>query len=89
MLIVISIITGITGLDGNPYIKYENGQGDIGAVCGCHDELHQLHDLLVWFYQQQLRSVGKTFFDKTKKFPQLIVVILPEAGTDIYTAVKQ
>lgn len=36
-----------------------------------------------------MRDAGKEFHQRFKTFPTLIVVVLPEAGTDIYTAVKQ
>lgn len=36
----------------------------------------------------QLRAAGTECFQRTKQRPQLIVVVLPENGNDIYTAVK-
>ncbi|KIJ70038.1 hypothetical protein HYDPIDRAFT_35479 [Hydnomerulius pinastri MD-312] len=36
----------------------------------------------------QLRAAGNECFQKTKQRPTLIVVVLPENGNDIYTAVK-
>ncbi|KAI0921048.1 hypothetical protein AcV5_001233 [Taiwanofungus camphoratus] len=36
----------------------------------------------------QLRAAGLASNEKNKGFPNLIVVVLPEGGTDIYTAVK-
>ncbi|KAH7914195.1 argonaute-like protein [Hygrophoropsis aurantiaca] len=37
----------------------------------------------------QLRAAGNDCFAKTKQRPNLIVVVLPDGGNDIYTAVKQ
>jgi len=37
---------------------------------------------------QTLLDTGKTFHAARKTFPSLIVIVLPEAATDIYTAVK-
>ncbi|KAF5390572.1 hypothetical protein D9757_002737 [Collybiopsis confluens] len=36
----------------------------------------------------QLKAVGKIIFDRYKKPPSLMVVVLPEGGNDIYTSVK-
>ncbi|KIK66591.1 hypothetical protein GYMLUDRAFT_69767 [Collybiopsis luxurians FD-317 M1] len=36
----------------------------------------------------QLRVAGKVIYDRFKTAPSLIVVVLPEGGNDIYTAVK-
>ena len=38
---------------------------------------------------QQLRKAGQTCVQQKKEGPNLIVVILPDGGDDIYTAVKQ
>lgn len=38
---------------------------------------------------KQLRSAGATCAAKTGGPPNLIVVVLPDGGDDIYTAVKQ
>ncbi|KAH0839868.1 argonaute-like protein [Lanmaoa asiatica] len=38
---------------------------------------------------EQLRAAGNECFQKTKQRPTLIVVVLPDNGNDIYTAVKQ
>jgi eukaryotic translation initiation factor 2C len=38
---------------------------------------------------EHLNSAGKAIYDKTKEGPSLFVVVLPENGNDIYTAVKQ
>ncbi|KAG6829528.1 hypothetical protein H0H92_004265 [Tricholoma furcatifolium] len=57
-----------------PMIKYENGQGSIS---------------------QQLRAAGAAVVEEAynatgrREGPNIIVVILPEGGNDIYTAVKQ
>jgi hypothetical protein len=39
--------------------------------------------------RDQLRSIGSECFAKYQLPPNLYVVILPEGGNDIYTAVKQ
>jgi len=36
-----------------------------------------------------LKKAGKACFDAKKKGPELIVVVLPEGGNQIYTAVKK
>jgi len=45
--------------------------------------------LLTWPSCQQLKAVGGECKQRTGTPPNLIVVILPEGGNDIYTAVKQ
>lgn len=37
---------------------------------------------------QGLRAAGIEFKQKRNTFPKLIVAVLPEGGSDIYTAVK-
>lgn len=37
----------------------------------------------------QLKAAGVKLYKETGSAPQLFVVILPEGGNDIYTAVKQ
>ncbi|THH18233.1 hypothetical protein EW146_g2726 [Bondarzewia mesenterica] len=54
-------------------VRWESGQGVIGDV--------QILSIL-WF------AVGSACKQKTNNFPTLIVVILPEGGNDIYSAVK-
>lgn len=49
---------------------------------------------VVWYSGQgdiasQLRASGKLVYDQFKAAPNLIVVVLPEGGNEIYTAVKQ
>lgn len=49
---------------------------------------------VVWYSGQgdiasQLRASGKLVYDQFKAPPNLIVVVLPEGGNEIYTAVKQ
>lgn len=39
--------------------------------------------------EAQLRAAGKEVVEKFKGGPSLIVVVLPEGGNEIYTAVKQ
>lgn len=58
---------GMTFVNQDPPIRYENGHGNIAG---------------------QLDRIGRDIFNKTKIAPQLIVVILPEGGDEIYTAVK-
>lgn len=58
---------GMVVKDPNPIVRWENGQGNIGA---------------------QLREAGKECMTKTGSPPSLIVAVLPEGGTDIYTAIK-
>lgn len=45
--------------------------------------------VLTRFRMQQLRNAGMECKQKTGNLPNLIVVILPEGGNDIYSAVKQ
>lgn len=45
--------------------------------------------VLISFSLQQLRAAGGECKQKKGAPPNLIVVILPEGGNDIYTAVKQ
>ncbi|KAL0065940.1 hypothetical protein AAF712_007067 [Marasmius tenuissimus] len=66
--------TGIQVKINNPYVTWANGQGNIA---------------------QQLREAGvkvfhgsERFFNGKKVGPNLILVVLPENGNDIYTAVK-
>ena len=44
---------------------------------------------LIRLFDQQLRKAGKACVDVKKHVPTLIVVVLPEGGNQIYTAVKQ
>ncbi|PCH41081.1 Piwi-domain-containing protein [Wolfiporia cocos MD-104 SS10] len=61
--------TGITFVEQDPVVRWENGQGRIA---------------------DQLRNAGQACNTKNRNagFPDLMVVILPEGGADIYTAVK-
>ncbi|KAI0081731.1 argonaute-like protein [Panus rudis PR-1116 ss-1] len=58
---------GITVLEKDPIIRWENAQGRIS---------------------DQLRAAGSACNQKNKGFPKLIVAVLPEGATDIYTAIK-
>ncbi|PFH53507.1 hypothetical protein AMATHDRAFT_187505 [Amanita thiersii Skay4041] len=58
---------GITVVENNPLIKYEQGQGKIG---------------------NQLKNAGLECRTTKGVVPNLILIILPENGDDIYRAVK-
>jgi eukaryotic translation initiation factor 2C len=66
-------------------VKWENGQGNIGDVRALI--LTVLHDLTL--APKQLRKAGAECAARSKGGPNLIVVVLPDGGNDIYTAVKQ
>lgn len=66
-------------------MKWENGQGNIGDVSAVI--LILLHDLTL--APKQLHRAGAECAAKSKGGPNLIVVVLPDGGNDIYTAVKQ
>ena len=38
---------------------------------------------------EQLNKAGRSMHEAGEKVPNLLVVVLPEGGNDIYTAVKQ
>ncbi|KIK94706.1 hypothetical protein PAXRUDRAFT_827744 [Paxillus rubicundulus Ve08.2h10] len=67
-----------------------------GLVHGCNEVGMKVSDtapLVTWQNGQgrineQLRAAGNEVFQKTKQPPTLIVVVLPDNGNDIYTAVK-
>ncbi|KIJ20240.1 hypothetical protein PAXINDRAFT_68597 [Paxillus involutus ATCC 200175] len=67
-----------------------------GLVHGCTEVGMRVDDtapLVTWQNGQgrindQLRAAGNEVFQKTKQPPTLIVVVLPDNGNDIYTAVK-
>jgi eukaryotic translation initiation factor 2C len=67
-----------------------------GMLQSCSDVGIKINDtapLVTWQNGQgrigeQLRAAGNECFQKTKQRPTLIVVILPDNGNDIYTAVK-
>ena len=46
-------------------------------------------DVSLFSFLQQLKKAGKACVDQKKSPPNLIVVVLPEGGNDIYTAVKK
>jgi len=58
---------GMNVYDKNPIIRWEQGQGDIGA---------------------QIRAAGSECVRVKKSPPNLVVVILPDNGDDIYKSVK-
>lgn len=68
-------------------VTWQNGQGRIADVSG--GILGRLFESDSERLFQQLRAAGAECFQRTKQRPQLIVVVLPENGNDIYTAVKQ
>ncbi|KAN0097521.1 Piwi domain containing protein [Tylopilus felleus] len=67
-----------------------------GLLRSCRDVGMKVNDtspLITWQNGQgriaeQLRAAGNECFQKTKQRPTLIVVVLPDNGNDIYTAVK-
>lgn len=77
---------GIKVNDTAPLIKWENGQGRIAEVSGF---LPLLVIPCSAHVPQQLRAAGQEVVARMKAPPNLLVVILPEGGNDIYTAVKQ
>ncbi|KAL0575953.1 hypothetical protein V5O48_006023 [Marasmius crinis-equi] len=66
--------TGIQVKINNPYVIWENGQGNIA---------NQLRNAGVHVY-----NASERFFGGKKVGPNLVLVVLPENGDDIYTAVK-
>jgi eukaryotic translation initiation factor 2C len=77
----------LTGIITNPLpavLKWESGQGNVGHVR--HDTAYLT---LLVTSPQQLRAACDECQEITKAPPTLIAVILPDGGTDIYTAVKQ
>lgn len=78
-------IPGITVKSPQYIVQWHNGQGRIDEVSG-----HGVSCVLATLNcAQQLRRLGGECMQKFKELPTLIVVILPEGGNDIYTAVKQ
>ena len=75
-----------------PPIFWENGQGDISQVSNyLYSSSYLSHGLS---FIQQLRDAGlraanSCIVNGKKVGPNLLVVVLPEDGNDIYTAVKQ
>ncbi|KAG9317400.1 argonaute-like protein [Chiua virens] len=67
-----------------------------GLLRCCSDvgiKVNDTNPLVTWQNGQgriaeQLRAAGNECFQKTKQRPSLIVVVLPDNGNDIYTAVK-
>lgn len=70
-------------MDETPIIRWENGQGVIAEVSSHKTMNHDSHGV------QQLKQAGLALRDRQKRLPTLIVAVLPEAGADIYAAIKQ
>jgi eukaryotic translation initiation factor 2C len=82
------LLTQVIGISINPrpaLIKWESGQGIIAQVCRL--TLVLLVDGLP--SPQQLRAAGAECQRLSKSLPTVIVVVLPDGGNDIYSAVKQ
>lgn len=76
----------MTIVDQQPLIFWENGQGNIADVWA----FFWFETLLTLLsFPQQLKKAGKACVDQKGNPPTLIVVVLPEGGNDIYTAVKK
>ena len=71
--------------DTQPLIFWENGQGNIADVWFFSWNA----DVTLLSFPQQLKKAGKACVDQKGSPPNLIVVVLPEGGNDIYTAVKK
>jgi eukaryotic translation initiation factor 2C len=76
---------GMAVNDETPFIKYLNGQGRIGEVS---DFSLPLGLSRIERVMKQLRGAGAEVAQKKGSPPDLVVVVLPEGGNDIYTAVK-
>lgn len=77
----------LTGIITNPLpavVKWESGQGNVS-----HVRHLTAYPILLVTLPQQLRAACDECQEITKAPPTLIAVILPDGGTDIYTAVKQ
>lgn len=44
---------------------------------------------LILHYFQQMKNAGRMVFQQKKVGPTLYVIVLPDGGDEIYTAVKQ
>jgi len=72
--------------DRQPLIFWENGHGNVIEVS---DSYQNIARCLSEIFFQQLKKNGHANFQRKKQPPSLIVVVLPEGGNHIYTAVKQ
>ena len=81
---------GMTMTDTQPLIFWENGQGNIADVWFFFFSWNiRDADVTLLSSHQQLKKAGKACVDQKGSPPNLIVVVLPEGGNDIYTAVKK
>lgn len=58
-------------------------------VLFCFLNKFETFDVTLLSIPQQLKKAGKACVDQKGDPPTLIVVVLPEGGNDIYTAVKK
>ena len=80
----------MTVSDTQPLIFWENGQGNIGDVCVFFFSCYiQDADVTLLTFPQHMRKAGKACLDQKGSPPNLIVVVLPEGGNEIYSAVKK
>lgn len=77
-------LLGITITHPQPVVKYFNGQGNVANVPPPFYPAIFTHGLF-----QELRTTGLEAKTKFGRPPSLFVIVLPENGNDIYTAVKQ
>jgi hypothetical protein len=75
---------GITVKDKEPYVSYQNGQGDVIDV---REIILVASNQLNAF--QQLINVGKNIKSTKGTLPNLLFVVLPDSAGEIYTKVKQ
>lgn len=81
-------VKGIKVNNTNPVIRWENGQGNIADV-SLSLSLVISESYTNFFVPQQLRAIGGQCKTQLGAHPNLIIVVLPEGGNDIYTAIKQ
>jgi hypothetical protein len=72
-------------INPTPYVKYENGQGDVIKASSCAN----LHRIILTPFSQQLYTAGGEIKAANGELPNLIVAILPDQGGDMKTKVKQ
>ena len=85
---VVWLYIGTAGMqigDKNPIVRWENGQGNIAAV----SETAAVTLFFTYISPQQIRAAGGECAKAKGGPPNLVVVILPDGGDDIYKAVKQ
>ena len=76
---------GIIVQDNNPSVFFANAQN--GVIRVSIVRLTSLRFTLT--IEQELTRVGNDFSQRKKPNPPLLVVVLPDGASDIYTAVKQ